>query len=100
MSNDHNIVGTYSVVPGEIGSLLYEAQFQNVMSIQGVAQEWLVYAPIEAEEDFWVLMAPTDGPYEQLQEWGDRRIDCPTFLTYNDATNYALNMAQNDVEGN
>jgi hypothetical protein len=69
------------VVPGKIHEELIETcKYMQIAKIQGVCTEYIAFAPVEAEEKmFFVLTAPTDGPYDMFVRFAKTERTVETF---------------------
>jgi hypothetical protein len=99
--------GGVTIVPNTITDLIGECQIIQVLKVQGVCQEWIVYAPVEREDNkFFVLNAITDGPLSAFQRFGHTAQSCPAFdgenylQGFKDACEYAVGQAIHDLEVN
>jgi hypothetical protein len=58
--------------PETAKSLVGSGQIMELMRIQGIAEEWVVFNTVESDEDVvFVVHAPTSGSFQGMQKFAD-----------------------------
>lgn len=82
------VVGTTRMVPKSFKDRVENAEIFQVLRVQGISEEWVVFAPLEAQDKrVLVVHAPDGGPMNWMQQWTDNPQTVHTY-TYSEDKEY------------